>query len=294
VRRTSATKAIHGRNLQQIAFPLGGVAAGSISLGGADNCVTGRFSTARIRGTRRSTPLRLSGRRRLEGRRWSGCWKRGSRPYEGASGLGHRNAPGLPRLSRRFSRANSDRRDRIQRLGITGAREPRGIHAVHPPRGGRFGPAHRRVAIRAANPTSGPVQVSIAFSVENPGSEGGPTTIARRPLSTGYSCTTRFDGRDPRKGTSPCACSIGPGRGHLHTRMAREPGGGWAHCCGMTSPAMAASDRKLKFATRPARFASAASWHGGRRSSPSCWPGTSPTGHRNVVDGPPPKGKNER
>ena len=62
--RTAATapeiqfpRVFTGRHLTAIAFPLGGVCAGSISLGGRGNSAIGRFSTAPTKGMPRATPF---------------------------------------------------------------------------------------------------------------------------------------------------------------------------------------------------------------------------------------------
>src|SRR5216683_1816798 len=88
-----------GRQLAQIAFPLGGVAAGSISLGGRgqlrdweifnrpDRGASPEYAFAAIRASfENARPVT----RVLEARF--------APPYEGAAGLGSRNAPGLRRL----------------------------------------------------------------------------------------------------------------------------------------------------------------------------------------------------
>jgi non-lysosomal glucosylceramidase len=89
-----------GRALQQIAFPLGGIGAGSISLGGrgqfrdweifnrADKGHSPKYGFASIfvKAGENQPVARV-----LEARFQP--------PYQGASGLGYRNAPGLPRLA---------------------------------------------------------------------------------------------------------------------------------------------------------------------------------------------------
>src|SRR5438128_1867115 len=92
-------RAFTGRQLSLLAFPLGGVAAGSISLGGRgqlrdweifnkpDKGKSPQYAFASIWA---ETQPGKSIARVLEARLLP--------PYEGSSGLGYRNAPGLPRL----------------------------------------------------------------------------------------------------------------------------------------------------------------------------------------------------
>jgi uncharacterized protein (DUF608 family) len=96
----SYPRTFSGRNLQMIAFPLGGVAAGSISLGGRgqlrdweifNRADKGRspnyaFPSIWVRAGQAKPVARV-----LEARLMP--------PYEGPSGLGSNNAPGLDRLS---------------------------------------------------------------------------------------------------------------------------------------------------------------------------------------------------
>lgn len=69
-------RAYTGPQLKMISFPLGGIGAGSLSLGGRDNCAIGRSSIGRRLGTLPSTLLRQCGRRRVKPKRWLACWKR--------------------------------------------------------------------------------------------------------------------------------------------------------------------------------------------------------------------------
>ncbi len=168
-------RVFRGRQLSMLAFPLGGIAAGSISLGGrgqlrdweifnrSDKGNAPGYAFASIR-AQRGTATPVS--RVLEARVLP--------PYEGSSGLGSKNAPGLPRLedavfTGEYPLARIQFRDRRLPVKVT-------LEAFSP-----FFPldaddAGLPVAVlryRVANPGTQPARVSIAFAQENPVT-GGP------------------------------------------------------------------------------------------------------------------------
>src|SRR5206468_9481485 len=89
-----------GRNLTAIAFPLGGVCAGSISLGGRGQLRDWEIFNRPDKGNAPSYAFPAiwvqSGNRKPVARVLE---SRIQPPYEGSSGLGTRNAPGLVRLA---------------------------------------------------------------------------------------------------------------------------------------------------------------------------------------------------
>jgi non-lysosomal glucosylceramidase len=174
-----------GGQRKLLAFPLGGVGAGSISLGGRgdlrewwifnrpDKGNTPQYSFAAIRAQAAGEPAVV---RVLEARYLP--------PYEGSSGLGSANAPGLPRLESsvftgEFPFARVDFEDSQLPVGVA-------LEAFTP-----FIPLDADesglpVAIlryRITNPRQNPAQVSVAFSIDNPvgaGKAPGRTNEFRR------------------------------------------------------------------------------------------------------------------
>src|SRR5438067_8057959 len=89
-----------GRHLTAIAFPLGGVCAGSISLGGRGQLRDWEISNRPDKGN--APPYAFPAIWAQTGNRKPVARVLESRiqpPYEGSSGLGTRNAPGLTRLA---------------------------------------------------------------------------------------------------------------------------------------------------------------------------------------------------
>ncbi len=164
-----------GNQLRMLSFPLGGVGAGSIGLGGRGqlqewwifnrpdkgNSPTYAFPSIWVRSGNQQPIARVLEARILP-------------PYEGPSGLGFANVPGLPRLASctftgEFPLARLDFEDSELPATIT-------LEAFTP-----FIPLEPDdsglpVAVlryRVANPTTSRVTVSIAFSIDNPaGNEG--------------------------------------------------------------------------------------------------------------------------
>lgn len=163
-----------GRQLAMIAFPLGGVGAGSISLGGRGQLREwwifnrpdqGRspeyaFPSIWVQAGNRKPMARILEARILP-------------PYEGPSGLGSANLPGMPRLESstftgEFPLARVDFHDPMLPAKVS-------LEAFTP-----FAPLESDdsglpVAVLrylVANPGSSKTKVSIAFSIDNPVGEG--------------------------------------------------------------------------------------------------------------------------
>jgi non-lysosomal glucosylceramidase len=82
-----------------ISFPLGGVAAGSLGLGGRGQLVNWEIFNRPNKGSGRRMRFRQSGRRRANGKPVARVLEsRMLPPYEGQDGLGSNNVPGLSRL----------------------------------------------------------------------------------------------------------------------------------------------------------------------------------------------------
>src|SRR3954469_7303880 len=100
VTRVSWPRTFAGRHLTRIAFPLGGVAAGTISLGGRGQLRDWEIFNRPDKGNSPSYAFPAiwaqSGSRKPVARVLE---SRIQPPYEGSSGLGSNNAPGLSRLA---------------------------------------------------------------------------------------------------------------------------------------------------------------------------------------------------
>ncbi len=207
-----------GRQLARIAFPLGGVGAGTISLGGRGQLRDWEIFNRPDKG---NLPLYAfpaiwakagSGKpvaRVLEARIMP--------PYDGASGLGWKNAPGLSRLKAatftgEYPLARIDFEDDELPVEVS-------LEAFTP-----FIPLEEDdsglpVAIlryRVSNPGTSAAAVSIVFSVDNPAGAAGRTNEYREEAGLqGLLMHNPFLGAgDPLKG-SFALCVLGTGEGQL-------------------------------------------------------------------------------
>src|ERR1019366_687068 len=148
------------RHLTAIAFPLGGVAAGAISLGGRGQLRDWEIFNRADKGNAPNYAFPAiwvqSGARKPVARVLE---SRIQPPYEGATGLGSKNAPGLVRLASatftgEFPLARIDFADPAPPVP-DGTGPPAAI-------------LRYRVATPGAVPSGPPANVSIAWSIENP------------------------------------------------------------------------------------------------------------------------------
>jgi uncharacterized protein (DUF608 family) len=159
-----------GRHLAMIAFPLGGVGAGSLALGGRGQLRDWEIFNRPDKGNSPSYALpaiwcQLEDKppvaRVLEARYQP--------PYEGQDGLGSQNAPGLSRLESarfrgEFPFAGVDFEDRS--LPVNVALEAFSPFIPHAPDDSGLPVAILHYRVR--NPNAHAVRVSIAWSIENP------------------------------------------------------------------------------------------------------------------------------
>jgi uncharacterized protein (DUF608 family) len=159
-----------GRHLTVIAFPLGGVCAGSLSLGGRGQLRDWEIFNRPDKGNApdyafpavwAQTGNRKPIARVLESRLQP--------PFEGSSGLGSRNAPGLTRLASaaftgEFPLARVDFAD--PSLPVKVSLEAFSPFIPHEPDESGLPVAILRY--RVTNPNAAPAKVSIAWSIENP------------------------------------------------------------------------------------------------------------------------------
>jgi non-lysosomal glucosylceramidase len=168
--RVAYPRVFTGAHLAQISFPLGGIGAGCIGLGGRgqlrdweifnrpDKGNAPNYAFPAIRVERAGRPAFASV---LESRL--------APPYQGTFGLGSRSAPGLQRLQAatftgEFPLARIAFRDRRMPVHVT-------LDAFSPFVPHEADDSGLPVAVLrygVANPTTAPVRVSIAYSIENP------------------------------------------------------------------------------------------------------------------------------
>src|SRR5690349_8069271 len=159
-----------GRHLTAIAFPLGGVCAGSISLGGRGQLRDWEIFNRPDKGNAPSYAFPAiwaqSGNRKPVSRVLE---SRIQPPYEGSSGLGTRNAPGLVRLASatftgEFPLARIDFADPV--LPVRVSLEAFTPFIPHEP--DDSGLPVTLLRYRVTNPGTAPAKVSIAWSIDNP------------------------------------------------------------------------------------------------------------------------------
>ena len=163
-------RVFRGRHLTAIAFPLGGVCAGCISLGGRGQLRDWEIFNRPDKG---NTPAYAfpaiwaqAGKRKPVARVLEA---RIQPPFEGSSGLGSRNAPGLTRLASaafagEFPLAHLDFSDPA--LPVRVSLEAFSPFIPHEPDESGLPVAILRY--RVANPGGAPAKVSIAWSIDNP------------------------------------------------------------------------------------------------------------------------------
>jgi non-lysosomal glucosylceramidase len=159
-----------GRQLRMISFPLGGVAAGSIGLGGRGQLINWEIFNRPNKGYRPSYAFPSIWAQAAGGKPVTRVLEsRIQPPYEGQDGLGSSNVPGLSRLASavftgEYPLAHIDFEDRA--LPVEVQLDAFSPFIPHDPDDSGLPVAMLRYSVK--NPGSAPAQVSIAFSIENP------------------------------------------------------------------------------------------------------------------------------
>ncbi|HEY3442219.1 MAG TPA: GH116 family glycosyl-hydrolase [Paludibaculum sp.] len=158
-----------GANLAQIAFPLGGIAAGSVSLGGRGQLRDWEIFNRPDKGNAPNYALpsiwaQAAGRKPVA----LAAEARYLPPYEGSSGLGSNNAPGLPRLDNavftgEYPMARIDFRDR--RLPVQLSLEA--FTPIFPLDADASGLPAAVLRYRVRNPNASAAQVALCWSLDN-------------------------------------------------------------------------------------------------------------------------------
>ena len=159
-----------GRQLRMISFPLGGVAAGSIGLGGRGQLVNWEIFNRPNKGYRPAYGFPAIWAQAEGGKSVTRVLEaRIQPPYEGQDGLGSANAPGLSRLESaeftgEYPLAHIDFEDRS--LPVAVKLDAFSPFIPHEPDDSGLPVAFLRYSVK--NTGYAPVKVSIAFSIENP------------------------------------------------------------------------------------------------------------------------------
>lgn len=176
----SYPRVFRGRQLATIAFPLGGVCAGSVSLGGRGQLRDWEIFNRPDKGNALSYAFPCIWAQEGSARPVARVLEaRILPPYEGSSGLGSQNAPGLTRLARatftgEFPLARIDFED--PKLPVKVALEAFTPFIPHDPDNSGLPAAVLRYQV--SNPGSAPARVSIAWCIDNPVGAG---SVRQRP-----------------------------------------------------------------------------------------------------------------
>src|SRR5215472_791296 len=209
VQEISYPRQFRGRQLKMISFPLGGVAAGSIGLGGRGQLCNWEIFNRPNKGFR--PPYAIAS-----------IWTQGGNqkpvarilesrllpPYEGQDGLGSDNAPGLIRLESavftgQYPLAHIEFQDRS--LPVKVELEAFSPFIPHEPDDSGLPVAILRY--RVSNPAASAAEVSIAWSIDNPTgrTQAADTRVNDHRESAGleglYMHSPDLPANDPLKGS---------------------------------------------------------------------------------------------
>ncbi|MFN7936989.1 MAG: GH116 family glycosyl-hydrolase [Bryobacteraceae bacterium] len=231
----SYPRVFRGRQLATIAFPLGGVAAGSLSLGGRGQLRDWEIFNRPDKGN--TVPYAFPGiwvqigknepiARVLESRLLP--------PYQGQSGLGSQNAPGLARLQSatftgEYPFARVDFTDR--RLPVKVSLEAFSPFIPHEP--DDSGIPATVLRYKVINPNAAPAKVSIAWSIDNP--VGFRTVRGAANAITGETRVNEFRTAQPLEGlymTNPGLASTDPLQGSFTLALTNRGNGRVTHLKG--------------------------------------------------------------
>ena len=229
---SSYARTFTGRQLSMIAFPLGGVAAGSLSLGGRGQLRDWEIFNRPDKGHNLSYAI-PSIWAHVEGSAAKPIAHvleaRYQPPYEGQDGLGSQNAPGLSRLASarfigEFPLAHIEFSDDTLPVQVT--LEAFSPFIPHNPDDSGLPVAILRYRVKNPNPR--PAQVAIAWSVDNPVGKGDSRANEFRPaasLSGLVMTDPSLPETDVLHGTFVLA-ALNQGNGNL-THLQGWPAGRW-------------------------------------------------------------------
>jgi len=175
-------RVFRGRQLRMISFPLGGVAAGSIGLGGRGQLINWEIFNRPNKGFRPSYSFPSIWAQAGSGEPVARVLEsRILPPYEGQDGLGSDNAPGLSRLASAVFRAEyplAHIEFEDPALPVIVQLEAFSPFIPHEPDDSGLPAAILRY--RVTNPGHGAASVGIAFSIDNPVKTDSKTEARRR------------------------------------------------------------------------------------------------------------------
>jgi len=222
-----------GRQLKMLAFPLGGVAAGAVSLGGRGQLRDWEFFNKPDKGAAPSYAFPSIWAKAGSAKPVARVLEsRFQPPYEGASGLGSNNAPGLVRLASatftgEFPLARIDFHD--DALPVRVSLEAFTPFIPHEPDDSGLPVAILRY--RVTNPGRVAAQVGIAWSIENPTGHTATDTRSNEHRKTGdleglLMTNPELPDTDPLKGSFALSL-MGAGDGSVTWLRGWERGRWW-------------------------------------------------------------------
>ncbi len=194
-----------GRNLKMIAFPLGGIGTGSIALGGRGQLRDWEIFNRPDKGNQPSYCFAAVWAK-AEGREPVARVLEAplQPPYEGSSGLGSDNVPGLPRLGgATFTGAYPFARVEFQDATLPVGVRLEALNPLVPLDADASGLPIAILRYHLRNPASAPVKAGLAFSLENlVGKEGRETRFREAEGVAGLYMDNPFlPAADPFKGS---------------------------------------------------------------------------------------------
>jgi len=216
---TDYPRVYSGNRLKMIAFPLGGVGAGSISLGGRGQLRDWEIFNKPNKGFSPNYAMPAIWAR-------SGNAKPVARvlearilpPYEGSSGLGSNNAPGLSRLeSAKFTGEYPLARIDFDDHSLPVSVSLEAFSPFIPHEADEFGLPVAVLRYKVTNPGAAKAAVSIAFSIDNP-MKGQNEALVSGTLSGLAMHSPELPQEDPMRGEF-VLCSPNTPDTHADTRM---------------------------------------------------------------------------
>jgi len=203
--RITFPRTFSGRNLKMIAFPLGGIGTGTISLGGRGQLRDWEIFNRPDKGNEPDYCFPAIWAK-AEGKKAVArvLEARIEPPYEGSSGLGSNNVPGLPRLaSATLTGAYPFARIEFEDKNLPVLVSLEAFNPLVPLDVEASGLPIAVLRYHLKNPSKAPAKVGIAFSLENPvGREGRQANLRQAEGVSGLFMDNPFlTATDPLKGS---------------------------------------------------------------------------------------------